>query len=306
MKLKHQNLGRIGAFAVLITMGAMWGLQFAMLKLASYGGYSEIDILMIALFCLSAIFTAITIYRKQMFRITFSRIRFLLIIAFLGYVAPLTAAIYAANSLPTGVLTLLASLTPVATIAFAVMLRTERISVQRLLAVVFGLLAILLVLWPELEAPGQGALFWMVVVLVVPICGGIESIYIAARWPTGLTALQVVTGETIVAAAMVIPAFAYFSNPSPLMFTWSSVEVAILVFVIAGVIESLLYFYLIQNTGGVFVSFGTFISLFAGIAWGIILFSESHGIMVWIAVTTLCISLILACFERPERISSSS
>jgi len=134
----------------------------------------------------------------------------------------------------------------------------------------------------------------MVIALVVPLCYGIEPIYIAANWPRGFTALQAVTGETLFAAVMMMPIFLLFGDPLGSNVLWSSAELAILVFVAAGVIESLLYFYLIQKTGGVFVSFGTFISLFAGIAWGIVLFSEVHDSIVWLAVGALCLALALA------------
>ena len=66
------------------------------------------------------------------------------------------------------------------------------------------------------------------------------------------------------------------------------------------VVESVLYFYLISKTGGVFVTFAGFVSLFAGIGWGVLLFAESHGAMVWFAVGLLCVSLFLACWERGD------
>ncbi|MGI9304971.1 MAG: hypothetical protein ACR2RB_20035 [Gammaproteobacteria bacterium] len=118
-----------------------------------------------------------------------------------------------------------------------------------------------------------------------------ESIYIAARWPRGLSALQVVAGEAIAATLMVIPVFLLFGQPASFDFTWSSAETGIALFVAAGLVETLLYFYLIEQTGGVFVSFGTFISLFAGIAWGIVLFSETHEPVVWAAATIACLAL---------------
>ena len=78
---------------------------------------------------------------------------------------------------------------------------------------------------------------------------------------------------------------------------WSLAETGILVFVVSGLIEVVLYFYIIQNTGGVLVSFSFFISLFAGIAWGMVIFGEGHGIIVWSAVGILLGSLGLLCFD---------
>ena len=77
-----------------------------------------------------------------------------------------------------------------------------------------------------------------------------------------------------------------------------SLTILTLVFVAAGIIETLLYFLLIKYAGGVFVSFGTFISLFAGIAWGIALFAEVHPASTWVAVIALFASLALVCTDR--------
>ncbi|NNE23587.1 MAG: DMT family transporter [Rhizobiales bacterium] len=286
------------ALLLLVIMGALWGLQFAMLKLAAEGGYSEINILMLALVLLSIAFSAIMYLRKQSFAVNRGRIAFLLITAVLGYVIPLGAALYAAPHIPAGILTLIGCLAPVVSISIALALRTEFVSLQRVLALVCGLIAIALVLWPQIELPGLGAAPWMLLALLVPACYGIESIYAAVYWPKGWTSLQAVTGETLVATVLVLPIFAALGDPVSMATTWSTAEWAIAVFVMAGVVESLIYFYLIQTTGGVFVSFGTFISLFAGIGWGMVLFGESHGVLVWGAVGTLCAALALACFDR--------
>ena len=302
LETESSELTRLGALALLVVMGTMWGLQFAMLKLAATGGHSELNVLMMALVLLSVAFVAIVIVRGQLFAFTPSRIRFFIITSVLGYVLPLAAAIYAAAHVSAGVLTFIASIAPVATISIALLLRTEYISPARIVAVGFGLVSILLVLWPELSAPGLGRAYWMAIALIVPLCYAMESIYVARYWPRGLSALQAVTGETLVAMLVVAPLFLIYGDPIAVVDTWGNAELAIAIFVAAGVVESLIYFYLIQQTGGVFVSFGTFVSLFAGIGWGIVLFSEAHAPAVWLAVLALVVALVFVCRDRPRRV----
>lgn len=295
---RPEILSRIASLSLLIAMGTMWGLQFAMLKIASQSGYSDLSVLMFALTLLSVIFTSILFLRRETFRITADRLKFLLVTSLLGYVVPLSAALYAAPHIPAGILTLIASSAPIVTVTVALLLKTEYVSKGRVIAVALGLVSIILVLFPELEAPGQGRSHWMVVALIVPIAYGIESIYIFAHWPKGMSALQAVTGETVVATALVAPIFAFFGNDLQSRVSWTQAELAILIFALTGVVESLIYFYLIRMTGGVFVSFGTFVSLFAGIAWGIFLFSEEHTLIVWLAVATLVMALFLVSLDR--------
>ena len=78
-----------------------------------------------------------------------------------------------------------------------------------------------------------------------------------------------------------------------------------MLFVLAGLIEIVLYFYIIQHTGAVLINFGFFISLFSGIAWGMLIFDEQHGAAVWGAVAVLLGALGMLGYETlkaaPER-----
>jgi drug/metabolite transporter (DMT)-like permease len=292
--------GQIAATALLIVMGSMWGLQFAMLKIAAEAGHGELNVLLVTLLLLSIIFSGFMLVQRQSFRVNRERVRFLIITAMLGYLIPLLATLHAAPFVAAGILTLLACLTPVVAVLTALAAGSEHVSARRILAVIFGVVAVMLVIWPELELPDYGAAPWMLLALTVPLTYGIEPVYAASNWPRGWTSLQAVTGETIMAAVMVTPLWAIFGEPFSFEGTWTGAELAILVFVAAGVIESLIYFHLIRTTGGVFVNFGTFVSLFAGLAWGAVLFGERPGLAVWLAVTTLCIALALACMDQPS------
>ena len=281
---------------LLLVQGAAWGAQFSMLKLAMQGGYGEIAVLFIALLLISIGYFLFLCLRRALFFPTREIIVFLVVTSVLGYVIPLLAAIYAAPYLPAGIMTLIASLTPVVTVSVALLLRTERVSSRRIGAVVLGTLAAFLVLLPELALPGFGTFTWMLLIGLVPLCYGLEPIYVFARWPRGLDAWQVGFGEAVAATLLMLPIFLVFGDFS-IGLTWSEAETGILLFAVAGLVEVVLYFYIIQQTGGVLVSFSNFISLFAGIGWGMLLFGESHGALVWAAVFVLIAALVLLALD---------
>lgn len=284
------------ATTLLIIMGMMWGLQVAMLKLAARGGYSEPAVLLVALVLLSLAFAGLCAARGQGFRPNPALFRFLLVIAALGYVVPLITTLYAAPALSAGVLSLTACMAPVVAILTALALRVEAVSRRRMIAVLLGLASVVILLLPELALPEAGKSLWILAALAVPLCYGIESIYIARHWPDGLTPLQVVTAQSIAAAVIVTPLCLVWSGPFPALGKNEPglPELGIAGFVAAGVIESLIYLWLIRKTGGVFVNFGTFVSLFAGIIWGMVLFAESHAAPVWAAAGLLILALALA------------
>ena len=278
---------------VLLFMGVLWGLQFTVLKLAVERGRAELNVLMMALVLISVVYAFLVALRGRGFRLTRPRLEFFVVIGILGYLLPMGATLYAAPYVAAGILTLLASLAPVVTFAVALLLRTEPVSKARIGAMLLGCVSVVLVLAPEAELPGHGALGWMALALIIPFCYGVESLYVAARWPEGLGVLEVGLGEALAASLLTLPFFLLFGEP----FTFGAeslvADLAVGVFVLCGVLEIVMYFWLVRTTGGVLVSFGTFVALFAGIVWGMIIFSETHGAPVWVAVLVLVAALAL-------------
>ena len=299
---------RVWPLLLLLALGLIWGLQFAMLKLAVESGYPELHVLMLAMVLLSIIYAVILVVRGGAFSVNRERFIFFTVVAILGYILPMGATLYAAPYVPAGILVLIASLAPIFTFAVALGLRTEYVSRTKIGAMVLGTLSAVLVLAPEAELPGHGALVWMLLAFVIPLCYGVESVYVAAKWPAGLDVVQVGFGEALGAAVLMIPLLIIFGEPTSFVIHWSVAEFAIVTFVLCGVFDVLIYFYLVQTTGGVLVSFGTSIALFAGIGWGIVIFSETHPANVWWAVAILVGALSLVCVDtlRGGRTESSN
>ncbi|MBS36160.1 MAG: hypothetical protein CMO26_09575 [Thiotrichales bacterium] len=291
----------------LAAMGLIWGLQFSMLKLAVQAGYPELHVLAAALILITGIYVVLVVIKRRRFKLTRQRLVFFGLTAIMGYLIPMSATLYAAPYVPAGVLVLMASLSPAFSCATALLLRSETVSRLRALAMVLGTVAALMVLLPEAELPGHGALPWLLLALLIPLCYGIEPIYVSARWPEGLDVLQVGLGEAAAAAGLMVPILLVFGEPGTMTWGLGVAELAIAVFVIGGVFEVFLYFYLVRVTGGVLVNFGAFISLFAGIGWGMLIFAERHAVSVWLAVLVLVASLVLICIDamRGSRASTA-
>ncbi len=292
---------RLGSLIALLGMGAAWGLQISMLKLAVQSGHSEINILIIALVLISIVYGSLLCIRRQFFKLTQARFRFFLVIAVIGYLVPMAATLYAARQVSAGILALLVSLSPLFTFAAALVSGTEPVSRIRIWAMLFGIMATLLVLVPGLGPGKPVAGAGLVLALLVPFCYGIESIYVDAKWPRGLSVLQVGTGEAVMAAILAMPLLVMFGDTASISLGWNQTTLAVTVFVLCGVLEVFLYFYLIRATGGVLVSFATFVSLFAGIGWGMLIFDETHTRFTWIAVLAVSISLTLVSVDTARQ-----
>ena len=290
----RRSFNRILPLFLLVAMGALWGLQFAMLKLAVTGGYSEITVAAAALLMLAVIFAAIAAAAGLRFRLDGRMLLFFIVAGLLGYLAPLWITLFVASGLSAGMLTMICSLAPLFAAVTALALRAEPVSGSRLAAIGLGLLSVLIMTYSGMSAQAAGSVGLIVLALAIPCAYGMESVYISTRWPRGLTPLHLVTGETVFAAVMILPIWIVFGGSLPERIEWSAAEIAILVFVAVGVLDSLIYFYLIRITGGVFVNFAMFVALFSGIGWGALLFGERQPAIVWVAALVLAAALVIA------------
>ncbi len=295
----------------LFILGASWGLQFTLLKIAGDSELDELAILTIAMFLLACAYLLVMACKDIWFRPSLSHLWFFLISAFFGFVVPLGAVILVAEQLSAGLIVFFESLTPVLTVVIVLLVRTERLNAPRLASVTLGMLGVLLVLWPDLtapaSAPGSARMESLLLALIIPLAYAIDGVYVAARWPSDLDAFQVVTGEAIAATAMLLPFFLWQSFSSfeamaalaaPWLHEpWGWGQWAVLAFVPVSFLEVYLYFYLLKQAGAVFVSIGSFIALFGGIFWGMLLLGERHSATVWIAVLLVSCALYLANFR---------
>ena len=296
----HKSMQQLVYITAVIVQGTAWGAQFTMLKLAAEGGYGELTVLLIAMFLVSSCYFVILLVRRSPFRLTAKSLEFFAITGFIGYALPLAAVLYAAPHLPAGVITLIICFTPMISIVVALVARTERVSRTRLVAMVLGMAAAAMVLAPQLSLPGLGVLEWMLLVGLVPLCYGIESIYIDRRWPEGFDIWQVGFGEAAAAMILVAPLVIVFGEPWPGL-AWTTAEIGIVLFSLIGLVEIVLYFWLINRTGGVLVNFCVFAALFAGIAWGIVIFGERHDMSVWGAAAVLLAAMALLTRETVSK-----
>lgn len=298
---------------LLFILGASWGLQFTLLKIAADADLGELSILTIAMFLLACAYLAVMACKGIWFRPSRRHLWFFLISSFFGFVVPLGGVVLVAEELSAGLIVFFESLTPVLTVALVLLVGTERLNAPRLASIALGMLGVLLVLWPDLASPGSARMESLLLALVIPLAYAIDGVYVAARWPSDLGAFQVVTGEAIAATAMLLPFFLWhslFSSPEAIAALtapwldqpWGLGQWAVLAFVPVSFLEVYLYFYLLKNAGAVFVSIGSFIALFGGIFWGMLLLGERHSTTVWIAVLLVSCALYLANFKaaRPE------
>lgn len=216
----RRGAGRLAGLAILLALGSAWGLQITLMKavagspLGGAGGLGALIALIAGLHGLGLLALG------GRYRPTAQQARFLGLSALSGFVIPLGAIMAAATLIPSGLIVLIESLTPVATIALALALGAERVSPERGAAGALGLAAALMLLSGEAAAAaGPDAALGAAIAFAAPLAYAANALYVARRWPAGLSVRQAAAGEAMTAALLLAPAmlvldrFAAFSTP---------------------------------------------------------------------------------------------
>ncbi len=286
--------------ALLFIMGITWGLQFSLLKFAAHAGYSEIGVLTLSMIGVAVIFITITWRTNAWFRPTPGQIAFFFISGTLGYLGPLGLTLFIAPNVAAGLLAIIVSMTPVFTVTIALGLRTEPVSPMRIAGIFVGAVAAMLVLTSQSGIDLSDVSPWAALAFVIPVVYAADNIYVAACWPKTLDAVQVMTAVVILSAILLTPIYIHSGDFIPLFEPWGIGQWSVLLFVLTTAVESYLYFDITRRYGAVFASLGGFISVFAGIMWGMALFGERHSALLWSAVPVMFLAIYLVTFSKRE------
>ena len=194
----------------LIFLGSSWGLYFSLLKIAVLSGipYLGIATLITSGVCIGMLAIAVVRKRKPVF--SRQNIVFYVVCALLGYLVPMIVELLVIGHMPASVLTLIVCLSPMATLIFARLMRTDTINLRRISGMAIGMAAIFGVLLPDAHNSAGVAWHWLILATVVPCSYALYHNYISRYWPEGSDSFQVACGEAIFAALFLIVFSVFF------------------------------------------------------------------------------------------------
>lgn len=276
---------------LLFIMPVLWALHFALIKMVDAGAdpYGALTALLcgIAFICFVGI-----VITCQLFAFTWPRVRFFAIAGVLAYAIPLFAELRAAPEIDAGILTLIVSLTPVFTVTLAIGLRQIRITYRLFFAVMAGLTGVLILVTQNAGA-GASSAGWILVACVVPLCYAIDALYVEHFWPSGLNAVQIAFGETVLSLPIVFVLLLAQGNGIATILPWFA-KPDFLILCLATAFEIILFFYLVNKVGAVLVNIATYLILPAGFFWGWLFFDEVLTLTSFVCTLFAVAALLLA------------
>jgi drug/metabolite transporter (DMT)-like permease len=290
---------------LLVFLGSSWGLYFSMLKIAVLSGISYTGILILATVGVAIGMSAIALLRRRKPEFRPRHHLFYLVCALTGYLLPMIVELFVIKHMPAGMLTLIVSIAPLATLLLAWLMKTDIINLPKVAGILVGAIAIFAILLPDAHFGAAVAWRWLLLALIVPVCYAIHHNFTARCWPVGSDSYQVACGEALYAAGLLI-VFASFNWQWQDVESWNRGHSAILFMALISLIDIYIYFELIRIKGPIYTSHANYIMVVSGVIWGMLIFDERPSSMMWFSAFLLIGSLYLVSKARPGKQEASA
>ena len=290
-------------FLILIILGLGWGLSFTLGKIAITAGGTPIGLTFWQSLFSGLILLAYVFFRHG--KIIIPKIMFLpiVIITFLSVVIPNIIFYACIEHLDAGVLSISVSVIPLFTYLIAMGLRMDKFKVRRVIGLITGFCALLILILPENSLPDKRDIPWVLLALNCALCYALENIYIDRLALQNFGPIRLVCAVSFVSAiitfllSLVMDQF-FMLQPTNLYLFISTLGLG---FISATAYS--IFIYLIGRAGSVFSSQVGYLVTFFGVVWGIIILGESHSVFVWLSLAMIMLGIFLV---QPKQTSQST
>ncbi|MFZ9038374.1 MAG: DMT family transporter [Gammaproteobacteria bacterium] len=283
---------RLFPYLLILAAGAIWGATFSLALIATAGGAHPLGLSAWHVLLTAAIMLVFCLL-GQITLFDFRNLRHYVVLALVGITAPNLFYYYAAPHLSAGILAITVSTVPLFTYAIMLVLRFESVIARRLVGIVLGMIAILLLVVPDQGLNSDDASFWILLVVLCSVLYAIENVYISRGIPRLIDIRELLFASNLIASLIQFPLAVYLGLDEPWTWLVSDAGLAIVGIAIGSSFAYAMFFYTIKSSGPVFASQCAYVVTISGVIWGIMIFSEQHTVWVWISVIVMLLGLLL-------------
>lgn len=290
----------LGAYGAMLACGAAWGLTTPLIKTAVATGYGPLAMALWQGAMNIVILGAILAATGALSRLPRHRDALILYAVFglLGMALPQWASFTGTAHLPSGVMSIILSLIPIFALPLALVLRTETFSPRRLLGVILGASAVVVLAAPGAALPAPGLWVWLLVGMLAPAMYAVEGAWVAGS-RVQASPFQVLFGGSVVAVLALIPLNLALGGP---LLPAGRPDVGLALVLAAGLLSLAAYagyIGVLRRCGAVFGAQVGYVVTGAGVVWAMLLLGERYPPAVWVALGLLFLGLALV-QPRPQ------
>ena len=278
-------------FLALCLIGGAWGLSIPLAKVAVSTGHHPIGLIVWEFAIAVGVVGTVSLFRKRGFSLSPARLAFFLVVAVFGTLVPQFVTYRVAAELPAGILAIVIAIIPMFALPMAIALRLDSPEFRRVLGVITGAVAIILLVGPETSLPDPAKVGFVFLALLIPFCYAIEANYVTMRDSEHLDAAHVLLGSAIVGLVLTFPVSLVTQTWISPLNPWGEAEWALVALALLHATAYWGYFWLISAAGGVFASQIGYLVTGTGVLWSIILLGESYSGWIWAALALMMIGI---------------
>ena len=263
-------------YALLLLLGAGWGLTQPLMKIATGAGHGPLGLLFWQVVLIPLLLAPLALRGGRPER-KGAALRFAAVVALLGVLVPNGASYVAVSVMPAGIVSILLALVPIVALPMAVVLGLEKARPLRLAGVALGAVGVLVLL-----APGAVSFDAALIPLglIAPLCYAGQANLIAKMGTFGLRPEQLMALASLIAVPLALPLALRSGFVDPFR-PW---DVGIWAFLLATAVHAAVYcayVALLRREGPVFATQVTYVVTGAGVVWAMMLLGERYGIAAW-------------------------
>jgi drug/metabolite transporter (DMT)-like permease len=289
--LQSELVLKLAPWGCIFFAGIAWGLSFSLSKIVVEAGFEPLGITLFQAFIAAISLYIVCLLRRRPLRVIITNIRLVVAIALLHSVLPGPIIFISIDHLQAGIVTIIIALVPMMTYGISIPFGIEKFNRIRIMGLVMGMVAILLILLPENSLPDRAAVPWILFVMLAALCYAFEGIVLSLRSAATVGPVRLAMGANACAVLMLTP-FVYWTDT----FAWPGFAVSVtnLSLVGLGVISALAlttFMHAVSQYGPIFATQTGYIVTISGVFWGMAIFGDVHSFWIWGALATMIIGL---------------
>ena len=276
---------------LLTLLGFLWAMRVAAIKAAGLSGIPVHVVLSAAILGLAVVFTLRAVLTADWPPINGTAMRFYGLTGVLGFLAPFALESAAAPHLPVFLFIVIISTMPIMTLLLSILTGGERATSRALLSVGIGFACALLIISDTPHDPdGTARLWWVLAAFAVPLFYSLNTVFVARRWPDGVTSIQVAQAQTIIVGAAALLGLTLSGAISDIAIVGLN-PVALLIVVGGEALAMLVYFRITRAFGATWVSLANYIAMVFAAILGTVLFGDHLGGLTIVAAVGIVLSV---------------
>jgi len=288
---------KFGLLALLVLLGAGWGLSQPLSKIAVSTGHGPLGLIFWQMLIGVLVLGVINFLRRKPLPLNRNALFWYILIALGGTLIPNSISYISIAHLPSGVVSIIIAAVPMFAFPIALALGNDHFSWLRLTGLLAGLFGVAMLARPEANLPA-GATFFVALALVAPLMYAIEGNVVAKWGAGGLDPVTLLMGANMVGVVLAFPLAVFSGQWIDPRGAWGSPEWALIATSVIHVFVYSAYVWLVGRAGATFAAQVSYLVTGFGVVWAILILNESYAGSVWLALSLMFAGLFLV---QPRR-----